>query len=356
MNKSRIYILSSAIGVAGGADKATKLLATAYSDLGFNISVFATSCEVDIQQKNINIYGPILNYGHRWKLPQLSLIIRLLFFSVIRKPKFIHCVGLTYEIKLLLSFSKWQNIIIWETTEANKGNRFVYPGIVAKLKHAKLLLAPSETIKNNIINNYNFNGPIGVLPFWTKWEEVQNKLKKRTGKLLYVGRLDKDKGFDCLFDALRIIKQQINIKLDICGRGNVDLIQKMAYGLDDVQFQGFVDNRKMTELYNDADFIVLPSKHEGYPLSLIEACGKSIPIIASRVGSIPEVYENSSAGLLFNANNADELSKCILLAYSESEEAYNKRRESARELYENINNSTYIKVKLQTIVDQFNTS
>jgi len=347
-----IYILSPAIGVAGGADKATKLLAEAYSDLGYRVSVFATSYEVKSNQEKIKIYPPVLNYGHRWKLPHISLFFRLLYNCIVRKPKFIHCVGLTFEVKQALSFLKRYKIVVWETTEANKGNRFVYPGIVSKLKYATLMLAPSETIKKNILKNYDFNGSIAILPFWTEWQISQNKEKDRSGRLLYVGRLDKDKGFDCLFNALRKIKQQVDFRLDICGRGNVELIKQLADGLTNVNFHGFVDDIKMTELYNLADFIVLPSKHEGYPLSLIEACGKSIPIIASRVGSIPEVYANSQAGLLFNANNADELGKCLLTAYDESQETYQFRRAAARRLYEQINDISKVQMKLQEIIKQ----
>jgi len=351
MSKS-IYILSSAVGVAGGADKATKLLAEAYSNLGFNILVFATSCEVGIDQKNIKIHGPIINYGHRWKLPQISLIIKILFFSIIRKPKFVHCVGLTYEVKLALAFLNRLKIIVWETTEADKGNRFVQEGIIPKLQYAHLMLAPSQTIKHNIIDNYSYSGPIAILPFWTEWQAAQHNIKNRTGSLLYVGRMDRDKGFDCLFEALRMIKNQVNIKLDVCGRGNVEQIKQLANGLENVQFHGFLDKTEIEELYNNADFVVLPSKHEGYPLSLIEACGKSIPIIASKVGSIPEVYQNSKAGLLFNANNSNQLSKCIQTAYTETEESYHLRREAARKLYEKINDVSVIQMKLQEIIKQ----
>lgn len=349
MNK-RIYILSSAIGLAGGADKATKLLAEVYQELGFNITVFATSCEVVLKQKNIDSYGPLIKYVYRWKLPQLSLIIRLLFFSVTRKPNFIHCVGLTYEVKLALSYLNWCKIIVWETTEADSGNRFVEKGIIPKLKYAHLMLAPSETIKRNILANYCYNGPIEILPFWTEWQTVQNTHKMRSYNLLYVGRMDQDKGFDCLFHALRSIKNIINIQVEICGRGNVNLIKEMAYDLPNVKFYGFLSNKKIEELYNRADFVVLPSKHEGYPLSLIEACGKSIPIIASNVGSIPEVYQDSKAGFIFNANNNIELTNCLLNAYRENEETYQRRRVSARKLYEKINNISIIKNKIQEII------
>ena len=170
--------------------------------------------------------------------------------------------------------------------------------------------------------------------------------------MLYVGRMDQDKGFDTLFDALRTIKNQVNIQLDVCGRGNVELIQQMSNDLPNVKFHGFLESKKIEELYNNADFVVLPSKHEGYPLSLIEACGKSIPIIASKVGSIPEVYENSKAALLFTANNSEELSECILFASRESEEAYQVRRESARKLYDEINNISAIQIKLKEIIRQ----
>ena len=185
-----------------------------------------------------------MNYGHRWRIPQISLIIKLLFNCWINKPRYIHCIGLTFEIKLALKFLKKYKLVVWETTEANKENRFVYHGIIPYLKHAIMILAPSQTIKQNILTNYQYSGIINILPFWTDWlPKIYVTDKKRTGHLLYVGRLDIDKGFDCLFNALRQLNNKFNLHIDICGRGNIDSIKKLAYNLEKVTFHGFANNK-----------------------------------------------------------------------------------------------------------------
>lgn len=356
MKNKPIYILSSAIGLAGGADKATLLLAIEYEKLGYCVNVFATSCETNSELKSIPL-PPIINIGYRWRWPQISLIIKLFFHCIKYPPQFIHCVGLTYEIRLALILLKKYKLIVWETTEANKGNRFVDSKIIPLLPNAALMLAPSVTIKNNIKTTYNYNGLIEILPFWTKWEQpVLYENYKRTQKLLYAGRLDLDKGFDCLFGALRQIQNKIELKLNICGKGNIDNIKKLAYGLNNVEFHGFLDDDSIKRLYEQSDFLVLPSKHEGYPLSLVEAFGKSKPIMASKVGSIPEVFSNSKAAILFNANKPTELAECIFKCYNESDNDYNIRAHAARMLYETINNPNSIRDKLRNIIDSLSKS
>ena len=60
-----------------------------------------------------------------------------------------------------------------------------------------------------------------------------------------------------------------------------------------------------------ADILVNPSFSESFGMSLIEAMASGVPVIASRIGGMVEIVENSNGGVLYEAGNEDELSKCM---------------------------------------------
>jgi len=349
--QKRIVILSPAIGRAGGADKATYLLAKNYALLGFKVDVFATSKELSISSDKISIHKPLFNKGYRWSIPQKLLILQLYVFSLLRPLYFIHGVGLTKEMLYALRILSNRKILLWETTEANPGNKFVCQKIFDRLENVHFMLAPSQTIAQNIRRNYSFTGEIRILPFWVEWSpDIQTKNRIRNSKILYVGRLDLDKGFDTLFDAIRNLKGQLNLELDICGRGDYKTLEKLAVDLPEVKIHRWVSDSELERYYSEADFLVLPSKHEGYPLSLLEACGKRIPVIATKVGSIPEVFSSSRAALLFNKDDADELADLLKTAYSENNDQYAIRSGEARMLFESLCASDKVQQSLSGVI------
>jgi glycosyltransferase involved in cell wall biosynthesis len=60
------------------------------------------------------------------------------------------------------------------------------------------------------------------------------------------------------------------------------------------------------------DAIVMPSYREGQPLTLIEACCMGLPVVASRVGGIPDLVVENKNGLLCQAGNAVELAQALV--------------------------------------------
>lgn len=78
------------------------------------------------------------------------------------------------------------------------------------------------------------------------------------------------------------------------------------------------------------DIFVLPSVYEGFGLVLLEAMAAGVPIIASNVSAIPEVLEQGNCGLLFAAENEEELFKCMNRMQSESLRAEYKSKGLAR--------------------------
>lgn len=132
-----------------------------------------------------------------------------------------------------------------------------------------------------------------------------------------MGRLMPVKGLEFFLKAADIIRRQKpNVKFIIAGDGPLKgtlEAQAHEYGLDkDVLFLGHRDDGY--DILGLMDLFVLPSMSEGIPMVLLEALALARPVIASRVGGIPEVIEDGVSGLLVTPGREDELAQsCVAL-------------------------------------------
>ena len=103
-----------------------------------------------------------------------------------------------------------------------------------------------------------------------------------------------------------------NIELHIVGDGSErSRLEQMvrASGLNNVVFHGF--QRDVDQYLNRADILMMPSRTEGLPMSLIEAASAGLPVIASKVGGIPEVVTHDENAILVSPDNPVELQCAI---------------------------------------------
>ena len=184
--------------------------------------------------------------------------------------------------------------------------------------------------------------------------------------LIYVGNLTIQKGLSVLIDALNIAAKEIpNIKLLMVlnmpleryenpGRLDADMGQLFKikekikhYGLEDnIIPLGLLDN--MPQVMAASDMFITPFLDTvgivDYPTSLLEAMAVGKPVIATRVGGIPEIIEHKGNGILVEPNNVDELVNAIMYMLNNKEEAKNMGKEGAKMILE--------KFKSEIVVDE----
>lgn len=131
-------------------------------------------------------------------------------------------------------------------------------------------------------------------------------------KIVHIGRFSEQKNHKYLIDIFeRIYKVYPNFKLVLVGQGeledDVKNYVKTKKLENNVVFYGTVDSSY--KVLNEADMFILPSKWEGIPMTIIEALGTGLPVIAANVGGIPDMIENNKDG--FICESIDEYSDCI---------------------------------------------
>lgn len=145
-------------------------------------------------------------------------------------------------------------------------------------------------------------------------------------RLLCLGRLQTQKGFDLALSALAAVVEKFpNVRLTIAGDGpERAALERRTSELKltgFVDFIGWVSPEKVPELINTAAIVLMPSRWEGFGLVALEAGLMARPVIASRVGGLPEVVAHEQTGLLVDSENSRSLADAILFLLTQPEQA-----------------------------------
>jgi len=130
--------------------------------------------------------------------------------------------------------------------------------------------------------------------------------------ILFVGSLSGHKGPDILIRAFRELEND-NLRLHILGKGpDEDELRKLAEGDDRIIFHGFLSDDELMGMYQRGNVTVLPSIcYDNFPMIIYESLMNSTPVIASRIGGIPELVKHGYNGFLFEPGSVVELSRIL---------------------------------------------
>lgn len=191
--------------------------------------------------------------------------------------------------------------------ELNKIDRFLAKRFYKK--HNVIPVALSDAIHSTIIKTYEI--PADSVPIILNGIDLSRCLVKNnydikdTIKILHIGRFSEQKNHKGLIDAFKIFHAlKPNSILKLIGTGDKfdEINEYVAENnlTDSVQFLGIQTN--VYPYINEADIFVLPSLYEGIPITLIEAMGTGIPIVATNVGGIPDMLTNGKNAILTPVN------------------------------------------------------
>jgi glycosyltransferase involved in cell wall biosynthesis len=149
---------------------------------------------------------------------------------------------------------------------------------------------------------------------------LRNRRNLQSAKLLlFVGRLAVNKRVPILIEAVSRLKEHIpNLHAAIVGdlgdvyqaehRRCVDLVANLGLA-DRVHFLGRLSAAELVDAYRCADLFVMPSRHEGFCMPVIEAMAHGVPVIAAAAGALPETL--AGAGLSCVADDPADLARHI---------------------------------------------
>lgn len=229
----------------------------------------------------------------------------VLFSKMYRLPVVIGCLG--SDVNLHTEYFGKKKLITWSLKRANK------------------TLVVSDAMRRRLLSLGVHENHIRVIPNGVDTRCFcpmdQAEARKQLGLdphsriILYVGRLSEEKGPTQLIEAFGKLSNQPNLSLVIVGSGQMwsschTLVTNLRLN-EKVIMVGERPQEEVPVWLNAADLLCLPSLREGWPNVLMEAlaCGK--PVVASRVGGVPEIVTSESLGLIAEPGNCSDLAEKI---------------------------------------------
>lgn len=180
-------------------------------------------------------------------------------------------------------------------------------------------VALSEEVKNTIIEEYKLN--INDVPVvyngvpLNRCIPKEDYLIEKSFNIIHVGRLCPVKNHISLINSIVSLHSKYpQVLLHLYGDG--ELKQNVLDQINNSNASEYIIYHGLTDnpypLLHNADLFILPSLYEGMPMTIIEAMGTALPIVASRVGGIPDMIEDKKEGLLCTPDS-DDIERCIAL-------------------------------------------
>ena len=164
---------------------------------------------------------------------------------------------------------------------------------------------------------------------------LEHDLRDDSTIVLFSSRLVPGKGLDILLEAWPIINQRFSrAYLVIVGSGinQEDSVEKqLKQKAEDENFKNvlFVGETDAPEHYlGISDIFVFPSRKEGFPNALLEAMSSGCAIVASQIGGVQAVFQNSDVGLTYSAEDGEFLADLLLLLLNNEKLRFQKGREA----------------------------
>ncbi|MGH9448024.1 MAG: glycosyltransferase family 4 protein, partial [Terriglobia bacterium] len=264
-----------------------------------------------------------------------------------QKCDIIHLTNLFHLVPVIRRLNPRSKIVLHMQCEwLNRLNRAL---VEPRLKRVDMILGCSEHITGKIRQAFPqfanrcrtvFNG-VDAARFVPNGSD---NLSGTAHRVLWAGRLSPEKGVHVLLDAFaQVVKRCPGAQLEIAGpeeRMAFDVLlicddpakmaplepfyrtksylaqlkaQAASLGIADrVIFRGLVPYASLEQCYRGADMLVIPSFTETFGITLVEAMACEVPVVATRVGGIPEVVKNGESGILVEPGDPSALADAIL--------------------------------------------
>ena len=221
----------------------------------------------------------------------------------------LHDVQLSVPSGLLIAGSEdsWQNTSFLR--------RWYEKGVMSQIGTPDIVISPSEFLAQfHKERGIMADSPIEIIPNPLPPGKINPRGERMPGptRFLYIGQLEKHKGIIEMFDALEQLPD--DVELHVAGEGTLsEYVVGRAERDGRIKHHGFISLKYLVSLLRTSDAVVVPSTcYENSPTVIYESFLIGVPVIASRIGGIPELIDDRETGWLVEPGNVDELAAGML--------------------------------------------
>ena len=340
MDKQKIMIIIPNLKVAG-AQKMVEQLSLEIDRQQFEVYLICLSSRSNsFIEKRLRASGIDIEFLNKKSGFSLSVLFKVCKCVKKINPDIIHTHVTSWVYSFPIAWMKRITILHTIHSRPNRQESNVLTRKFIKFLYHKHILIPiaiSEEIKKEAEKVYNLQSnevemvvnPVDYVSF--------SKVQKRRHEgvvFVNVARFDEVKNQCFLINAFaKAYNQNNNVRLVLAGEGPLmreaqELTDRLKLN-NSVKFLGNVDD--VPALFSYCDVFVLPSLTEGLPVSMLEAEAAGLPVIASRIGGIPDIFDNN--GYLITVNDEHALVESIL--EFENDEIRERKGENSRKIAAN---------------------
>lgn len=336
----------------GGAERIVELMAKGFNQIGDDVQIITASpnlsysCEINDNLRIHRIFhGNIFFYpnGHKynvifrtlWRLidtvnfytaykvrsilekikPDVVITHNLVGFGLLvpylLKKLGIKHIHILHDVQL---FEASGALYLKNTNSLYSSLNKIYSFITRKLfTSTQYIISPSQWLLTEYQKRGFFkNAQAHVLqnPIQLEGMEVHSQKNVIQKTITFVGQIEDHKGIEILLKAFQEIRHN-NIVLNIIGDGSRYEALKEIYAHENIKFLGRVISDKVATILKDSYVTIVPSIcAENSPTVIYESLNSGTPIIASKIGGIPELI-NSDIGYLVEPGNVSELASAL---------------------------------------------
>ncbi|WP_234571627.1 glycosyltransferase family 4 protein [Rhodohalobacter sp. 614A] len=188
---------------------------------------------------------------------------------------------------------------------------------VSIMKTCNAFLVLSNTFKNKL-KCYGFKSPIYITTTVVDDEFAPKEFKfhkTNEKRILFLSRIEKEKGIFELIDAFKLLNKYQNFKLVIAGDGTkYDELRRVVLEscTRNIIIKGHIIGSEKKRVFEDCDIYVFPSYHEGMPTTVLEAMSWGLPIITSPVGGLNDFFVEGKMGYFLENREPKYIAEKIL--------------------------------------------
>lgn len=197
----------------------------------------------------------------------------------------------------------------------NRQRPWIVQRLITKVfSWAKHIIVLSDEEKRIVEEDFHAQN-VHSLPNCIDLSEARSYIRKfedeRPLSILYLGRIEKNKGIDYIFEATKCLKADgVPFTLHFAGKEEAEgeYIPRFQVELgDSFVYHGVVFGKAKNDLLKQCDVFLLPSFYEGLPMSLIETMSFGMVPVVTNVGSISSVVTDKQNGLFVKVKDSDSI-------------------------------------------------
>jgi glycosyltransferase involved in cell wall biosynthesis len=244
---------------------------------------------------------------------------------------FLHAGGFSFVLPIIYCKIDGIAVIISVIGEPHKGYKNassesftdrIQVQVVLYAEKFAYAMADAITVFSEDMLSY---GPISEYEFKCKrvqfnFEPVPDEIPgitNRSTSIVYLGRICELKGADRVFNVVEHLATEHDYKVSTLFVGDGNLLEPLLQRRDEqgfnfIEFTGWVDSATVSEILSDSQILLLPSRSEGLPKSLLEAMARGTVPVVTPVGDINSVVEDGTNGFIITEPECEYIAEKII--------------------------------------------